>query len=49
MLEGSAHVSGEVLRAGDYYRIPAGTIHEATHTEDGCLFLLVSSHLEVLA
>ncbi len=48
MLEGDAHVAGPVLRAGDYYRAPAGTLHEVTYTEGGCTFLVISSHIELL-
>jgi anti-sigma factor ChrR (cupin superfamily) len=48
MLEGDGHVTGQVLHAGDYYRLPAGTEHEVTYTEGGCLFLVVSSQVEIL-
>lgn len=48
MLEGDAHVTGYVLKAGDYYRAPGGTQHEVTHTEDGCLFLMIASRVEPL-
>jgi quercetin dioxygenase-like cupin family protein len=47
MLEGDARVTGRVLHRGDYYRAPAGTAHEVTYTEAGCLLLLVSSSIEV--
>jgi quercetin dioxygenase-like cupin family protein len=49
MLEGDAHVRGQVLGPGDYYRAAAGTVHEDTRTEAGCVFLLVSSTIDVLA
>ncbi|MBI3328400.1 MAG: hypothetical protein HYZ81_17075, partial [Nitrospinae bacterium] len=39
---------GQVLRAGDYYRAAAGTVHDVTHTEGGCVFLLIASRVEVL-
>jgi anti-sigma factor ChrR (cupin superfamily) len=48
MLEGDAHVTARVLRAGDYYRAAAGTTHEVTHTDGGCLFLMISSRTETL-
>jgi hypothetical protein len=38
-----------VLGPGDYYGAAAGTVHEDTHTEAGCVFLLVSSTIDVLA
>jgi quercetin dioxygenase-like cupin family protein len=49
MLEGDAYVTGQVLHPGDYYRAPAGTTHDVTYTQAGCLFLLVSSNIEVSA
>ena len=48
MLEGDTHVSGQVLHAGDYYRAAAGTEHGVTYTEGGCLFLMISSKVEIL-
>jgi quercetin dioxygenase-like cupin family protein len=48
MLEGDAHVAGQLLRAGDYHRAPRATAHEPSHTERGCTFLLIASHLELL-
>lgn len=48
MLEGDAHVTGYVLQPGDYYRAPAGTEHGVTHTEGGCLFLMIASKVEAL-
>ena len=47
MLEGDGHVAGQALQAGDYYRAAAGTVHEVTYSESGCMFLLISSHVEV--
>jgi quercetin dioxygenase-like cupin family protein len=48
MLEGDGHVQGQVLQAGDYYLAAAGTVHDITYTEGGCLFLLLASHVEVV-
>jgi quercetin dioxygenase-like cupin family protein len=48
MLEGDGHVQGQILQAGDYYLAPAGTVHDVTYTDGGCLFLLLASHVEVL-
>jgi anti-sigma factor ChrR (cupin superfamily) len=48
MLEGDGHVQGQVLQAGDYYQAAAGTVHDITYTDGGCLFLLVASHVEVV-
>ena len=42
ILEGDGHVTGQVLRAGDYYRVAAGTTHDITYTEGGCTFLLIT-------
>ncbi len=48
ILEGDAHVGGQVLHKGDYYRAARATTHGVTHTEGGCTFLLISSRLELL-
>lgn len=48
MLSGDAQIAGESLEAGDYYRMTEGTSHDATHTEHGCQFLLISSAVELL-
>ena len=48
MLSGDAHIAGEALGPGDYYRATAGTSHDVTHTERGCEFLLISSAVEIL-
>jgi quercetin dioxygenase-like cupin family protein len=48
MLAGDGHVSGEVLGPGDFYRVAAGTVHEATRTEGGCTFLLLASSAEII-
>ena len=47
MLEGDAHVTGGVLQVGDYYCGAARPEHPVTHTEGGCLFLMISSKAEV--
>jgi anti-sigma factor ChrR (cupin superfamily) len=43
LLSGDLHVEGQVMRAGDYCRADSGSIHGETFTNDGCLFLLVTS------
>jgi quercetin dioxygenase-like cupin family protein len=43
LLSGDLHVEGQVMRAGDYCRADSGTIHGETFTDDGCLFLLMTS------
>lgn len=48
MLEGDGHVAGQVLQAGDYYRLAAGSVHDVAYTEGGCIFLLLDSRVEVL-
>jgi len=48
MLEGDGHVPGHVLGPGDYYRMPAGSLHDTTYTEGGCVFLLIASRVEIL-
>ena len=48
-LEGDGRMAGEVLGPGDYYRMPAGTVHEASTTRSGCTFLMFSARNEVLA
>ena len=47
MLEGDGHVQGQALQAGDYYQA-AGTVHDITYTDRGCVFLLLASHVEVV-
>jgi quercetin dioxygenase-like cupin family protein len=49
MAEGDGHVAVHVLKPGDYYQITPGSIHDVTYTEDGCLFLLIASHAEILS
>ena len=49
MLSGEARVDGEVVRAGDFYQVAAGTFHEVSWTEKGCTFLLIASRVDALA
>jgi anti-sigma factor ChrR (cupin superfamily) len=46
VLEGDLHVHGVVMRAGDYCRAEAGSIHDVTFTEGGCVLLQVASQLD---
>jgi quercetin dioxygenase-like cupin family protein len=48
VLAGDAHVDGEQLGPGDYYRTAAGTSHDVTYTERGCEFLVIASAIELL-
>ncbi len=43
VLEGELHVANEVLRAGDFQRAAAGSVHGPQWTKTGCTLLLVSS------
>jgi len=43
LLSGDLHVEDQVMRAGDYCRADSCTIHGETFTDDGCLFLLMTS------
>ena len=43
VLEGELLVGGEVMRAGDYQRAPAGSAHGVQRTETGCLLFITSS------
>jgi quercetin dioxygenase-like cupin family protein len=49
MIEGNGHVAGHGFTPGDYYRMPAGSVHDVSYTEAGCIFLLIASHAEILA
>ena len=49
MLSGEARVDGDVVRAGDFYQVAAGTSHEVSWTEKGCTFLLIASRVDALA
>jgi putative transcriptional regulator len=43
VLSGELHVEGQIMHTGDYCRAATGTIHGKTHSETGCLFLLLAS------
>jgi anti-sigma factor ChrR (cupin superfamily) len=43
VLEGDLEVSGVLMRAGDYCRAEAGTVHADVHTRGGCTFLAIQS------
>ena len=44
LIEGDMWVGDFPMRAGDYCRGEAGSIHEDITTETGCLFVVTSSH-----
>jgi anti-sigma factor ChrR (cupin superfamily) len=46
MIAGERQVGGDVLRAGDYWRAEAGTLHAASTSAAGCTYLLVASRAE---
>jgi anti-sigma factor ChrR (cupin superfamily) len=49
VLEGDLVVGEHQMRAGDYQRAEAGTVHEVQSTRQGCLlFILSSLHDEIL-
>jgi anti-sigma factor ChrR (cupin superfamily) len=41
LLSGDLHVSGRVLRAGDFHHADAGSHHEENYSVDGCTLLAV--------
>jgi len=43
LLEGQVFVSGVLMRAGDYCRAEADSVHERIHTPSGCLFIATAS------
>lgn len=43
VLEGDLRVAGRHIRAGDYHRAAAGSVHEVPHSDGGCLLLIVES------
>jgi anti-sigma factor ChrR (cupin superfamily) len=45
-LSGDLIVDGQKMRSGDYCRAETGTIHSASYTESGCLFVLTASQLD---
>lgn len=50
VLEGDLRVGDLVLQAGDYQCCATSSIHDVTHTVNGCLLLIVSStHDQLLA
>jgi anti-sigma factor ChrR (cupin superfamily) len=48
VIEGDLQVGDLVLHAGDYQCAGAGSIHDVTRTERGCLLLIVSSRHDQL-
>jgi anti-sigma factor ChrR (cupin superfamily) len=48
LLEGDLSVDDMAMRAGDYCRGEAGSIHKEIITHSGCLFVLTSSHQDQL-
>jgi len=48
LLEGDLFVGDLAMRAGDYCRGEAGSIHEEIATQNGCLFVVTSSHQDEL-
>lgn len=43
VLEGGCFCGGRELKAGDYHRAEADTVHHDTSSDDGCLILVISS------
>ena len=43
VLEGGCNIAGREMTVGDYHRAEAGTVHDDTSTDDGCLLLVISS------
>jgi anti-sigma factor ChrR (cupin superfamily) len=48
LLEGDLQVQGVTMRAGDYCRAEAGTVHEELFSETGAIFIVMSSELNEL-
>jgi anti-sigma factor ChrR (cupin superfamily) len=48
LLEGDLSVDDMAMQAGDYCRGEAGSIHKEIVTENGCLFVVTSSHQDQL-
>jgi anti-sigma factor ChrR (cupin superfamily) len=46
LLSGDLIIEGQKVEAGDYCRAEPGSIHSESHTESGCLFVLVASQLD---
>ena len=43
VIEGSCYIAGRLLKAGDYHRAEAGSVHLDSHTDEGALMLVTSS------
>lgn len=43
LLEGEVMMSGVLMRAGDYCRAEADTVHADTRTQNGCVFIVTAS------
>jgi anti-sigma factor ChrR (cupin superfamily) len=43
LLEGEVMMSGVLMRAGDYCRAEADTVHADTRTQTGCVFIVTAS------
>jgi hypothetical protein len=49
-LAGDLRFDDLVLRSGDFQCVPAGTVHSASHTEGGCLLVVIAGkNEEILA
>lgn len=50
LIEGDVTLNGVTMRAGDYCRAEAGSIHGELSTEQGCTFMVIASlHDEIVA
>src|SRR5262249_45665662 len=43
VLEGDCHINGQQFGPGDYHRAEGQSLHEETHTQGGCMFLVIAS------
>jgi anti-sigma factor ChrR (cupin superfamily) len=43
VLEGDLHFGDLVMHTGDYHCAVGDTTHETSHTENGCLLLIIAS------
>jgi anti-sigma factor ChrR (cupin superfamily) len=43
VIEGSCVIGGRLLRAGDYHRAEAGSVHLNSYTDEGALMLVIAS------
>ena len=49
VLKGDLHFGDYVMRAGDFQCLPANSVHGVSHSEQGCLLLVIASqHDEVI-